>query len=298
VRLAVALLLCGCGRVAFDATVAPDALPPSDGGCTWTPFSPPSLVPGPVQSMADDWFPTPARGELELYFYRYIGATGDAEIVRATRPDTADTFGASSLVMELESADDDTSVGVTEDALVIVLTRTAMTTHLYEATRASPADMFSTPVEIASIRTADDDLSPWLTADGLRMVFASRRTSALLDLFETTRPSRTAAWAQPTLLAPVSSPGRDDNPTLREDGLELFFSSDRAGSQAYDVYRATRPATDQPFEAPVRVPELSSARDDIGTRLSRDGRRMYLAYDSVRSGGQNAGIYVATRDCQ
>ena len=294
------MLLCGCGRLGFEARASPTDAPADtapDAACTWTQFSVPTLLPGPVQSASDDWFPTPTRGELELYFYSYIGALGDAEIVRATRADTTSPFSAGTRVLELESADDDTSVALSEDSLVLVMTRVAATTHLYEATRASPSDSFSTPVAIAPIMTAADDLSPWLTADGLHLVFGSRR-SGLLDLYETTRSSRAAAWAAPTLIAPLSSPGRDDNPTLREDGLEIFFSSDRAGSQAYDVYRSTRTAIDQPFEAPTKVTELSSARDDIGTRLSRDGRRMYFAYDAVRTGGQNAGIYVATRDCE
>ena len=299
-RLVVVALICGCGRVGFDAARVSDAQPDTsafDAGCTWTPFSAPVLIPGPVQSPSDDWFPTPARGELELYFYSYIGAVGDAEVVRATRPDTASAFSVASRVTELASGDDETSVGLSEDALVLVMTRIASSAHLYEATRATVTDTFSAPVSIAPLVTASDDLSPWLTSDGLHLLFASRR-SGLLDLYETTRPSRTSPWSPPVLLAALSSPGRDDNPTLREDGLEIFFSSDRAGSQAYDVYRASRESIDQPFGPPTRVTELSSPGDDIGTRLSRDGRRMYFAYDSVRTGGQNAGIYLATRDCQ
>jgi len=301
VRLVVValMLICGCGRVGFDAARVVDAQvdTPPDAPCTWTQFSVPALLPGPVQSASDDWFPTPTRGELELYFYGYIGALGDAEIVRSTRPDTAAPFSAASRVTELESSDDDTSVALSEDSLVLVMTRVTATTQLYEATRSSPTGTFSTPIAIASIMAGADDLSPWLTSDGLRMLFASRR-SGLLDLYETTRTTRATPWSAPTLLAPLASPVHDDNPTLTEDGLEIFFSSDRAGSQAYDVYRATRDAIDQPFGPPTKVVELSSARDDIGTRLSRDGRRMYLAYDAVRTGGQNAGIYVATRDCQ
>jgi hypothetical protein len=64
-----------------------------------------------------------------------------------------------------------------------------------------------------------------------------------------------------------------------------------------DIYTAHRPALDQPFSTPVLVPELSSARDDNGVRLSRDGKTMYLNYDTLTSGGANADLYSATRTC-
>jgi hypothetical protein len=50
------------------------------------------------------------------------------------------------------------------------------------------------------------------------------------------------------------------------------------------------------FQTPVRVPELSSATDDTGYRLTPDGTRMYLNYGALTSGG-NADIFVATRTC-
>lgn len=298
VRLVLGLLLCGCGRLAFDtaADAAPESIPP-DAPCVLGPFSTPVKLPGAVQSNSDDWFPTPSRGELELYFYRYIGVGADGEVVRATRPDTSSEFSASVRVAELGSAIDDISVALSEDGLVIVLTRSAATTHLFEATRTTPTGMFSTPVQLTLFATPADDLSPWLSSDGLRMTFGTRQ-NGLLDIFETTRTARAAPWAQPVFLSALASPLRDDNPTLSDDGLEIFFSSDRAGSGTYDVYRATRPSLGAPFSAPARVPELSSAGDDIGTRLSRDGRRMYLNYNSIRTGGQNADLWTATRDCQ
>jgi hypothetical protein len=253
-------------------------------------------LPGAVQSTSDDWFPTPSRGELDLYFYRYIGAGADGEIVRATRPDTSSEFSASVVVPELVSAIDDISVALSEDGLVIVLTRAAVTTHLFEATRTTPTGTFSTPVQLTLFETPADDLSPWLSSDGLRLTFGTRQ-NGIIDIYETTRSARTAPWAPPVFLSTLASAERDDNPTLSDDGLEIFFSSDRVSAMKFDVFRATRPSLAQPFSAPQVVPELSSVGDDIGTRLSRDGRRMYLNFNSTRTGGQNAELWIATRDC-
>ena len=297
-RLVLALVLCGCGRLAFDASIdaAPDTGTP-DGPCVLGAFSPPATIAGPIQSAADDWFPTPTLGERELYFYRYIGAGGDGEVVRAVRSDTSAAWGPATRVVELQSAIDETSVALSEDSLVLVLTRSAATTNMFEATRSAPGGTFSTPVRIMLFTAQRDDLSPWLSSDGLRMTFGTRQTG-VVDLYETTRPTRTTPWAPPVFLPTLASSNHDDNPTLSEDGLEIFFSSDRTGSANYDVYRSTRAALGQPFDAPQVVPELSSAGDDIGTRLSRDGRRMYLNFNSVRTGGQNAELSMSTRDCQ
>ncbi len=294
-KLLACLLLVGCGRLSFDAATT-DASATGDAPCAWGPFSAPSLLPGPVQSNADDWFPTPSADELQLYFYQYVGGTGDAEVVRATRVTRTDPFSAAAPVAELNSALDDTSVAMTDDGLYLVLTRDDGTTpHLYAAARATTADAFSTPVMIGELFLAGvRDLSPALSSDGTRMVFASGRTGTnMLELFETTRASRAAAWGVPQHLMSLSSPAQDDNPTLSADGLELFFSSQRDGRD--EVYRATRPALDQPFSTPVVVSELSSPLDEVGTRLSRDGRTMYFAYNAVRGGGQNAQIWTATR---
>ena len=282
--------------MSFDAASGDASGAPGDGPCAWGSFSTPTLLPGPVQSNADDWFPTPSADELELYFYQYVGGAADAEVVRATRETRDDPFGAAAPVAELNSALDDTSVAISDDGLYLVLTRDDGTTqHLYVASRATAGDAFSTPVMIGELFLAGvRDLSPALNADATRMVFASGRTGTnMLELFETTRPSRAAAWGAPQHLMSLSSPAQDDNPTLSADGLEIFFSSQRGGRD--DVYRATRAALDQPFSMPVVVSELVSPLDEVGTRLSRDGRTMYFAYNAVRGGGQNAQIWTATR---
>jgi hypothetical protein len=293
VMLVVAVMVGGCGRIAFDAIDVGDA-GTADAACTFGPFSAPVKLPGPIQSSGDDWFPTPTRGELELYFYRFIGASADSDIVRATRADTGSPFSDAVQVGELESTVDDTSVALTEDGLTIVLTRSGATTHMFEGTRASPDAVFTTPAAIFT--TSADDLSPWLSSDGLRLTYMLR-SDGIGDLHEVTRASRIAPWSAPVRLATLASPQHDDNPTLTDDGLEIFFSSDRVAATKYDVYHSTRASLAAPFDPPQLVPELSSAEDDIGTRLSRDGRRIYLNYNSVRTGGANAAIWMATRSC-
>jgi hypothetical protein len=45
------------------------------------------------------------------------------------------------------------------------------------------------------------------------------------------------------------------------------------------------------------VPELSSPLDDTWTKLSLDGKTMYIVYDAVAANGMNADLMTATRTC-
>ena len=301
------LAVAGCGHIGFAPhAVADGGGGPRDGAsvdaaCTWSPWSIPTVLPGPINSPADDWTPTPTRGGLELFFYSYRG--GGADIYHATRASIADAFGAASAVTELSTTSEDRATTLSADALDIIFERDGQTGGvLYEATRASIADPFSNVHVIAELVSGTDvNDDPFLSADGLRLVFASsRRGSGThgLDLFETTRPARDAPFAMPVELAALDSDVDDGSPTLSADGLEIFFASTRPGGPgASDVYTAHRPALDQPFGPPQLVPELSSAMDDVGLRLTPGGATMFMNYDDDGLGGGNADLSISTRGC-
>ena len=298
---AAAAALCGCGRIGFEAVPGDAMVSDTDGqpACVFGPFSTPTSLPGPVQSASDDWFPTPTADERDLYFYQYIGTGSDAEIVRASRAAVGDPFSAAVRVVELSSAGQELAVSLTEDALMIVFVRGGTRAELFEAQRGSRTSPFGAPVLIASLANAFNDSSPWLSPDGRRLTFASGRDGGFgFELYEATRADRADAWSAPVRLTSLGSSMEEENPTLSADGLEMFFSSSRPGMGRYDVWTTKRSAPDQPFAPPTLVAELSSALDDIGTRLSRDGRRLYLNYDEDRNGGQNAELAVASRSCE
>lgn len=88
------------------------------------------------------------------------------------------------------------------------------------------------------------------------------------------------------------------SPTLSSDALEIFYSALVSGSTTgFDVYHATRTATDQPFSPPALVPELQTAGDEVGNRLSQDGATLWLISNSYPAGGMNAIMYVTRRGC-
>src|SRR5262249_11745420 len=137
-------------------------------------------------------------------------------------------------------------------------------------------------VQLAISMSGDE--SAWMSGDGLRLVFASTRSGGL-QLWEATRATRQVDFDAPTMLAPLSGAGQIGSPTLSPDALDIYFCSSRPGGPGgLDIYTAHRAAVDQPFAAPVLVPELSSPLDEWGIRLADDAT-MYLDYDTSYMGG-------------
>jgi hypothetical protein len=304
VRLALCVALAGCGRLDFEPLALRDATPASDAQCTtWSTFSTPAALPGPVQSATDDWSPAPTAGGTQIYFYSYrAGFLG--KIYRGVRASLADPFGAATPVTEVDNAlSQQIAPTVTSDNLLLIYAdEVTGSFKLHVATRGSVGSPFDPPGVLANVNCSNtvDDLYPSISADGLRLVFSSTRLGgAQSDLFETTRPDRAAAFATPIELAALSKPTSDEwSPTLSADALDIFFASNRGGGPGnFDVYTSHRPAVDQAFAPPSLVSALSSPRDDLGLHLDPDGATMYLNYDTVVVGSQNANLDIATRTC-
>ncbi len=88
----------------------------------------------------------------------------------------------------------------------------------------------------------------------------------------------------------------DAHPSLRPDGREIYFYSNRPGSLgASDLWRSTRRSVHDPWSTPENVlAPLSSAANDIQPSLSHDGRTLIFA--STRAGGLGgADIWMTTR---
>lgn len=67
---------------------------------------------------------------------------------------------------------------------------------------------------------------------------------------------------------------KDQDPTLTEDQLEIFFFSDRGGNA--DIWKSTREDLAAPWEPPVIVTELNSPEIEQNPTISRDGLRIWF----------------------
>ena len=153
--------------------------------------------------------------------------------------------------------------------------------------------VWRTPVHIGCEETNDGpnstgaEFSPSLVEydDGSSWLYFSSTRGGNMDIYM----SRFAGEFQSAVkVAELSSEADDRMPNLRKDGLEIVFSSNRPGSQAQDVYAATRASTEDAWSPPVLLgPEINTAGSETRASLSRDGTRLYF--------GRDGDVYMATR---
>lgn len=99
------------------------------------------------------------------------------------------------------------------------------------------------------------------------------------------------------LVSELSSPSLDRKPFIWRDGLHIYLTSDRAGTNGgLDMWVATRASTSDLWSTPVNlgVP-INGSGADAGAALSFDGTTLY--FQSVRPGNFFTGynVWVTTR---
>jgi Tol biopolymer transport system component len=148
--------------------------------------------------------------------------------------------------------------------------------------------------------------SPHANADPT--VFVDPETGAITLFFARFNPGQTdwdiytsmagvdGTFGNAVLVPELSSPYRDTHPTVRRDGLEIIFSSDRPGSVGLiDLWVSTRATTSDKWSTPVNLGlAVNTSSDDRAPYLSDDGQT--LIFTSNRSGGFGTDdFYMATR---
>ena len=131
--------------------------------------------------------------------------------------------------------------------------------------------------------TAGAELSPSLvrTAEGTFLYFSSNGypDSQGQDIY-VSRVLEDGTVTAGTRVAELSGPADDRMPNVRQDGLEIVFSSNRAGATPFDqdIYVATRPNTSAPWSPPQRIdnPSINTPGAETRASLSGDGKRMYF----------------------
>ncbi|HEY5920835.1 MAG TPA: hypothetical protein VIV11_04155 [Kofleriaceae bacterium] len=109
-----------------------------------------------------------------------------------------------------------------------------------------------------------------------------------LDNLRDAAPDSSEGCFQPRKL--VQSVGGSHDPTLSEDGLELFFV--RGGVGTYDIWRAERATTADEFPMGTPVAELLTTSEETDPALTADGKT--LVFKSNRNSQPNR-AWTATR---
>jgi|GEM_PF-393432 len=143
--------------------------------------------------------------------------------------------------------------------------------------------------------TVQDIIILCFSYDGLEMYIESYG-----DLCVKRRDSTDGPWGASENLGPlVNSPNGDSSASISNDGLTLYFNSDRPGGHgSWDVYMTTRPTKKDPWGKAVNVgPPINSSYVDGEPWITQDGRELYFI--SYRPGGYGkADIWVTKRETE
>jgi Tol biopolymer transport system component len=168
-------------------------------------------------------------------------------------------------------------------------------------TRESRAHGWSTPVHLASFpagpNTRGWEYSPSVveTDEGTFLFFSSDgyADSQGQDIYMS-RQRSDGSFGPGEKVVELSTSADDRMPNVRRDGLEIVFSSSRAGT-GQDIYAAIRPDTASPWSQPQRIdnPAINTAGSETRATLSGDGRRLYFGRKT--SSTDPGDIYVSKR---
>ncbi len=149
------------------------------------------------------------------------------------------------------------------------------------------ANSWTTPVNLgcfpAGPNTAGAEFSPSLvtTTEGTFLFFSSNgyADSQGQDIYMSQR-ANDGSFGPGVRVSELSSASDDRMPNVRPNGLEIVFSSNRAGATPFDqdIHVASRPNTSSPWSAPVRIdnPAINSSASETRSSLSADGTRLYF----------------------
>jgi WD40 repeat protein len=131
--------------------------------------------------------------------------------------------------------------------------------------------------------------------------YAIRPGTGARDLFTSTLDENGVFTPHP--IADLNTSCNDEQPSIRRDGLELFFTSNRSvvnpmmclPPNASDIWVSTRASTSDPWSLPVNLGSpINTAKLEARPALSFDGRSLYFFSD--RLGGSGAtDLWVSTR---
>ena len=100
-----------------------------------------------------------------------------------------------------------------------------------------------------------------------------------------------------TLVTELGSPMNENDPSIRHDGLEIFFQSNRTGSvgAVLDLWVATRESTLDAWSTPVNLgATINTASAEQNPYLSSDCKT--ILFSSDRPGGLGGpDLYMSTR---
>jgi hypothetical protein len=95
------------------------------------------------------------------------------------------------------------------------------------------------------------------------LYFSGKLAGVNKDIYQLTRNSPSDPWGPASLVAELDTGNTEQTPRFSDDGLTLYFSTNRPGGVGNDdIWMATRDGIGQPWNPPTVVPDVNSAADE------------------------------------
>ena len=288
------------------------------------PWSAPVNVGPPVNTVGTDYQPFISKDGLSLYFTRLEGNVvgGPQDIWVTKRRSQSDNWGEPQKLgpaINTDANEDTPSVTLDGHWLYFGSRRTGGFggPDIYVSRRHNKREDFPTdpsggwqePLNLGSgVNTASAERAPIVFEDeetGVTTLYLDSDRPGLgdRDIYASTlQPDGTFGPA--VLVAELSSPSSDEQPTISRNGLEMFFVSNRPGSTitpagipSRDLWVSTRASTLDPWGTPENLDvvnarlgglPINSPFHDGRPALSFDGKTLYF-FSAFRNAGLPGG---------
>lgn len=217
------------------------------------PFGAPEPLGEPINSQADDFCPTPVRGNGLFFVSRRVtdAACGLGDVYFSRR----NPVGGWEVPHHLACAPNGPNSDLDEQGPSYVETDEGALLFFSRSSATTPGDIFTSarghdgtfgPASpVPALNTAGNDIQPNVRKDGLEVVFSSNHAhpgaQGGQDLYVAVRASTTAAWSAPMNLGTgVNTAAGETRPSLSWDAHTLLFGRAPGPEGMSDIYVATR----------------------------------------------------------
>jgi len=264
-----------------------------------------------INSTASDQGPAISKDGLTLYFHsNRTGGLGGFDMYVSQRASVDDPWGApTNLGAPVNTSVDEGNPALSRDGHFLffqsIRTGGFGGIDLWVSYREHTHDDFDWQPAVnlgPGVNSASDDNAPsYFENDELgvaQLYFVSSRPGGLggQDIYLSNQ-TLDGSFGPAVLVSDLSTPSTDSRPSIRFDGLEIVFQSNRPGSfsAALDLWAATRESALDSWSTPVNLGSpLNTTSIDNNANLSSD--RLTLFFSSDRPGGFGGlDLYVTTR---